>query len=68
MAGPDPLTQVAFSPDGTRLATGGFEGRARIYALDLEDLTELAETRLTRGLTTEECQKFLHVETCPSEP
>jgi len=67
-AGSDPLTQVAFSPDGARLATGGFEGRARLYALNLEDLAGLAKTRLTRGLTTEECQKFLHVETCPSEP
>jgi WD40 repeat protein/serine/threonine protein kinase len=67
-AGPDPLTQVAFSPDGTRLATGGFEGRVRVYALNLEDLTTLANTRMTRGFSPEECQKFLHMEVCPVVP
>ena len=29
-AGPDALTDVAFSADGTRLATGGFDWKARM--------------------------------------
>ncbi len=65
-AGPDALTDVAFSPDGTRLATGGFEGRVRVYVLPIEDLIALARERVTRGLTDEECQKYLHVDECPS--
>jgi hypothetical protein len=27
----------------------------------------LAESRLTRGLTEEECQQFLHMDSCPAE-
>ena len=28
----------------------------------------LAESRVTRSLTDEECQKYLHMEQCPSTP
>jgi WD40 repeat protein len=50
------VTGVAFSPDGTRLATASFDGTMRVYALRLEDLIALAKTRVPRELTTEECQ------------
>ncbi len=53
------LNDIAFSPDGTRLAVGGIHG-VRIYLLHIEDLIALAETRVTRSLTSEECQKYLH--------
>lgn len=53
------LNDVAFSPDGTRLAIGGDSG-VRIYLLHINDLIALAQTRLTRSLTREECQKYLH--------
>lgn len=59
------MTSVAFSPDGSELATAGFEGRARIWILDLDELVTLARSRLTRDLTQEECREFLHVESCP---
>src|SRR5215212_6283769 len=59
---------VAITPDGTRLATAGQDGISRVYFLKLEDLVRLARSRLTRSLTTEECQKYLHVNSCPSEP
>ena len=58
---------VAFSPDGAYLFTGGDDG-VRVYTLRIEDLIALAQSRLTRSLTTEECQKYLHMEQCPSEP
>jgi WD40 repeat protein/transcriptional regulator with XRE-family HTH domain len=55
---------VAFSPDGKRLAAAGQDGSVRVYALDLNDLIAIAKSRLTRTLTTEECQKYLHTEQC----
>jgi WD40 repeat protein/transcriptional regulator with XRE-family HTH domain len=61
------LNGVAISPDGTRIATAGTYG-LRVYLLHLDDLVALAKSRLTRSLTTEECQKYLHVETCPASP
>jgi WD40 repeat protein len=59
---------VVFSPDGMRLMTMSDDGTARIYTLSIEELIALAKTRVTRSLTTQECQKYLHVATCPSEP
>jgi WD40 repeat protein/DNA-binding SARP family transcriptional activator len=59
---------VAFSPDGTRLVTGGADGTARVYLLRLEELIALAKSRVTRSLTPEECQKYLHLKQCPPEP
>jgi WD40 repeat protein len=60
--------RVIFSPDGTRLATSGPDGTTRIYVLPLDDLVALAKSRLTRSLTTEECQQYLHVDVCPEVP
>jgi WD40 repeat protein len=59
---------VAFSPDGTKLSTAGINPVVRTYPLDTENLIALARSRLTRGLTEQECQQFLHMETCPTEP
>jgi hypothetical protein len=33
-----------------------------------DDLIALAKSRLTRELTTEECQQYLHVDACPAVP
>ncbi len=60
--------RVIFSPDGTRLATSGPDGTTRIYVLPLDELVSLAKSRLTRLLTTEECQQYLHTDTCPAMP
>jgi WD40 repeat protein len=59
------VTGVAFSPDGTRLATATRDGTARILLLQIDELIALAKSRLTRSLTLEECQRYLHVEACP---
>jgi WD40 repeat protein len=77
---PDALTSVAFSPDcasapeapaqrcGSQIAVASRDGTNRIYLLKIEDLVALAKQRVTRSLTTEECQQYLHVEQCPSTP
>lgn len=59
-----PIFSVAFSPDGDKLVSTS-AGVARVWALDLDDLMDIAESRLTRSLTDDECQQYLHVETCP---
>jgi WD40 repeat protein/class 3 adenylate cyclase len=58
----------AFNPDGTRLVTAAPDRILRTYVTDLDELMALARSRVTRSLTTEECQKYLHVEACPVEP
>jgi len=59
---------VAFSPDGTRIATASSDGTARIYLLRVEELIALAKARVTRALTIEECQQYLHLAQCPPIP
>ena len=56
---------VSFSPDGNRLATAGADGAVRTYTLRLNDLVDLARSRVTRMLTDEECRTFLHMDSCP---
>jgi WD40 repeat protein len=45
---------AAYSRDGERLATQGAGGIVRLYPTRLEDLVELAHSRLTRWFTAEE--------------
>ncbi|MFP3900652.1 MAG: BTAD domain-containing putative transcriptional regulator [Acidimicrobiia bacterium] len=59
------VSAVAFSPDGSQLASVGTEGAVRVWALDLDDLIAIAERRLTRRLTDEECRQYLHLPRCP---
>ena len=74
---PEPLTlygntgavyRVALSPDGTRIVSVGRDHVVRIYELNMEDLIAIANSRLTRQLTDDECKKYLHVDVCPSMP
>ena len=58
------LIGVAISSDGLKLATAS-QNALRLYFLDLSNLVTLAKSRLTRSLTAEECQVYLHVERCP---
>jgi WD40 repeat protein/DNA-binding SARP family transcriptional activator len=54
---------VAFSPDGSTLASTTCGG-VRIWALDIDDLLEIAGRNVTRTLTDEECRQYLHVDRC----
>jgi uncharacterized protein with WD repeat len=56
---------VAFSPDGKRLAVGAISG-VYVFVLPIDEVVAMAKSRLTRTLTLDECQKYLHVQACPA--
>jgi len=56
---------VAFSPDGTKLASTSWCDGVRIWALDIDDLLQIARQEVARPLTDEECRQYLHVDQCP---
>jgi WD40 repeat protein len=58
---------VAFSPDGAYIATGSEDGTVRTYTTNIEELIAIAYKKLTRSWTLQECEKYLHSETCPLE-
>jgi WD40 repeat protein/class 3 adenylate cyclase len=66
--------KLQFNPDGTRLMTvvndpsGLVLDTVRVYVLPTEDIIALAKSRLTRTLTPEECQQYLHMDVCPAVP
>ncbi|HEX2030483.1 MAG TPA: BTAD domain-containing putative transcriptional regulator [Actinomycetota bacterium] len=55
---------VAFSPDGRKLASTSWCDGVRIWALDIDDLIEIARREAGRSLTDEECRQYLHVDRC----
>ena len=55
---------MSFDAEGSRLASTGVDGTVRIWELDRAELVRIAEARLTRGLTDDECREFLHAERC----
>jgi WD40 repeat protein len=57
---------IFFSPDGKRLGTGSYWDQVvRVYTLDPGELISIANSRLTRPFTTQECQQYLHLSDCP---
>jgi WD40 repeat protein len=59
------INNISFSPDGKILAAGGVDGRIRFSYVEFADVLALAKARITRSLTDEECQTYLHEEKCP---
>jgi WD40 repeat protein len=60
--------RMAFSPDDKYLATQNLDGTTRIYVVQADDLMALAQSRLTRWWTADECKRYLHMDTCPAKP
>ena len=46
------------SPDGKRIATAGLDGIVQIYTTDMDELLQIAKSRVTRQLTAEEKEKY----------
>ena len=59
----NPSRPVEFSPDGSYLLYND-GGVLRRYPLDPDELIELAESRLTRDLTPDECRRYLSAGRC----
>jgi WD40 repeat protein/uncharacterized membrane protein len=59
------VTEVEISPDGKIVYSGSWDGLMRGFLLEVDELVELAESRLTRAFTEEECQTYLHLDRCP---
>jgi serine/threonine protein kinase/WD40 repeat protein len=55
--------KVVFSPDGSMLASSAVDG-IRVWALDIDDLLDIARRNVTRSLSDEECRQYLHVAAC----
>jgi WD40 repeat protein/class 3 adenylate cyclase len=57
---------VAFSPDGRFIATASGDGTVMLRLVRIHDLLDVASERVTRELTDEECERYLHASPCPS--
>jgi hypothetical protein len=56
---------VEFSPDGRYLYYPDTGNVVRRFPLDVDELVGLAESRLTRGFTADECRRYLRSADCP---
>jgi WD40 repeat protein len=60
------IYEVAFDPAGSRLvSTSDLVGLVRVWALDVDDLIQIAEDRLTRTFTAAECEIY-DIDPCPT--
>jgi WD40 repeat protein len=48
-----PVTAAAFSPDGRRVITAGYDGTVRIWLIEIGDLIRLVGQTVGRNLTRE---------------
>lgn len=59
------VCSVDFSHDGSMLVSQS-PGEIRVWAVDIDDLLEIARRNVTRSLSEEECRQYLHLESCPA--
>ncbi len=58
------VAEAHFSPDGRRMASLDESGIVRVWTLDVDELIDLARSRLTRDLHDDECLQYLRRPTC----
>ena len=49
---------MAYSPDGQRIVTASIDGLVQIHTTDMDELLQIAESRVTRQLTVEEKERY----------
>ena len=54
----DRVMSAVYSPDGKRIATAGMDGIVQIYTTDINELLQIAESRVIRPLTAEEKERY----------
>jgi len=59
-----PFLDLAFTPDGKKVMASGLR-MIYGYIFDRQELIYLANSRLTRWFTPDECRQYLHQEECP---
>jgi serine/threonine protein kinase/WD40 repeat protein len=60
---PHSVGSVSFSADGSLFAS--LDGTTvRVWALDIDDLLQIARQSVTRSLTDDECRQYLHQTSC----
>jgi hypothetical protein len=47
-----------FRPNGTHIVSRSVDGLLRMFTIDTRELIGIAQSRLTRALTSEECATF----------
>ena len=52
------VSSVTYSPDGQRIVTTSSDGTVQIYTTDMDELLEIANSRVTRQLTAEEKERY----------
>ena len=52
------VNSAVYNPDGQRIVTAGSDGIVQIYTTDMEELLQIAESRVTRQLTVEEKERY----------
>jgi len=63
-----PLNGVDISQDGRYLAAAASDGTISVYIMSIEELMEVARSRLSRDFTQEECRTYLFLDSCPEAP
>ena len=61
----DAIWKVVPTFNSSQILVVGNRTGVQVITLDLQELIDLAHSRVTRALTTEECQTYLHMEACP---